>query len=67
MTKDLASLALYIEKLKAHDWVFDYTDDHRVWTKGAADRKVLETFRMSIDVDFEVWNEYAPAAFRRGT
>lgn len=24
----------YWTKLNAHDWFFEYSDDHRVWTKG---------------------------------
>lgn len=26
--------AIYEEALKHHDWTFQYSDDHRVWTRG---------------------------------
>ena len=31
----------FLEKLKAHDWYYAYSDDHRYWTAGSKQRKEL--------------------------
>jgi hypothetical protein len=31
----------YRELLRTHDWFFNYADDHRAWSKGNDERKVL--------------------------
>ena len=38
----LAELDAYIEQLNNHDWSYEYSDDHKVWSLGLANRKALE-------------------------
>ena len=35
--KDSAGLARLCDELRAHDWTFEMSDDHRYWTKGIAE------------------------------
>lgn len=28
-------------KLRAHDWTYEYSDDHSVWTRGTSERKAI--------------------------
>jgi len=30
-----------IEKLKNHDWTYEYSDDHNTWRKGQAERREI--------------------------
>ena len=53
----------YIQKLKNHDWTYDYADDHRSWSKGSKERGELRMIQKEIDPDFEIWNEYAPDGY----
>jgi len=32
----------YVEKLWHHDWFYDFSDDHRVWSAGASAQANLE-------------------------
>jgi len=53
----------YIQKLKNHDWTYDYADDHRSWSRGSQERGELRMIQKEIDPDFEIWNEYAPDGY----
>jgi hypothetical protein len=50
----------YREKLAAHDWFYDWSDDHRVWRQGQEARKELERLASRLDPDLIIWFEYAP-------
>lgn len=54
----------YRQALGAHDWYYDYSDDHSVWAAGKAQRAALRDMRNNIDADGKIWNEYAPADFK---
>jgi hypothetical protein len=54
------TLDQYIAQLKAHDWFYEYSDDHRVWQAG---RDVIEQLRQAqrtLDPQGIIWNEHAP-------
>lgn len=36
------SISEYYEALKAHDWFFEWSDDHGVYTRGREENKRLE-------------------------
>lgn len=38
---DPAYLSAYIDRLKAHDWFYERSDDHRAWKAGAANAQKL--------------------------
>tara|TARA_Y100001937_G_C7136366_1_gene340220 strand:+ start:14058 stop:14525 length:468 start_codon:yes stop_codon:yes gene_type:complete len=50
----------YIKRLKLHDWWYDYSDDHSVYTKGNEARNKLIKLQEDIDTDFQIWNQYCP-------
>lgn len=53
-------LQQYILALKAHDWAFEHSDDHRVWHAGKASLEALREAKRLIDPDGMVWNQFAP-------
>ena len=55
----------YARRLQTHDWFYDYSDDHSVWTKGSSERSDLYRIREDLDPNYEVWNKHAPEMFRR--
>lgn len=55
----------YKSLLSRHDWYYDYSDDHSVWTRGSNERKQLNSMQDAIDSDYAIWNEYAPDMFKR--
>ena len=48
----------YIERLKAMDWFFDYSDDYRVWEKYAKEIVDLSTYALEHDAEYKLWNKY---------
>jgi hypothetical protein len=54
----------YIDALKTHDWYYEYSDDHSVYSRGRASAQAIQKMRDAIDEDFKIWNEYVPERFR---
>lgn len=54
----------YEALLKGHDWEFDRSDDHRVWTRGHYERQALRAMQQRLDPEFATWNRLAPPEFR---
>lgn len=63
MLYEINSVDEYIERLKHHDWFYDYTDDHRVWTLGRKDRDAINCARERYDTGYDLWNQYCPEMF----
>jgi hypothetical protein len=57
-----ASMTLdeYTAALKRHDWFYEYSDDHKVWTRGREQARALNAARQEHDKGYEIWNQYAP-------
>jgi len=53
----------YKEKLLSHDWFYDYSDDHRVWTAGKNSFAQLKEMQKIYDPHYFIWNEYCPDQF----
>ena len=58
------------DMLRVHDWYYDRSDDHRVWTAGSArSREIDILFRRVQAVDpelaVETWNAAAPLDMHR--
>jgi hypothetical protein len=58
--------------LKTHDWLFDFADDHSVWTRGHAERERLRSLALTLgEHDAErvsnLWNALCPDGFERST
>ena len=60
--KELGPQAMddYIAKLKAHDWTYDYSDDHRVWQRGSQERDEIRRLAKIIDPDLKIYNKFNP-------
>lgn len=58
-------LTLYQQRLAAHDWSFEYSDDHSAWQRGRAKLQELQYLQPAVDPDFTIWNRYAPAEYQR--
>lgn len=56
------NIETYRAKLAAHDWRFEFSDDHRVWQRGMEQRRELADMMRVLDPYAKVWNQYAPAA-----
>jgi hypothetical protein len=41
MTQVKATMSTLIEMLRNHDWYFEYSDDHKVWQRGATQRAAI--------------------------
>ena len=62
----------FIKALKSHDWFFDFSDDHSVWTRGrdeksslvAMGEQLVKSEEMTSGQVANLWNEFAPERFR---
>jgi hypothetical protein len=65
------SLTHFANLLKQHDWHFEYTSDHSVWTRGRAARNAIRRNEDTLLKEHSqaelntIWNEYAPSDFKR--
>lgn len=71
--EDSEEVTQFIEQLKAHDWTYTYSDDHRAYTKGEAERKALyaakerlEEGGMSSEETVALWNQHTQPMFHIG-
>ena len=58
--------------LKSHDWLFDFADDHSVWTRGHAERERLRSIGLTLGKEdaekvSNLWNALCPDGFERST
>lgn len=54
----------YIERLKAHDWWYEYSDDGNVYEAGRDSFKELRMLRHDLDPDGALWNQFAPSEYQ---
>jgi hypothetical protein len=57
----------YIQKLRRHDWDFEFSDDHMVWHRGTEERNELRRLAAIFDPYLLLWNTWAPVAHRRNS
>jgi len=57
-------IAEYREKLKKHDWTYEYSDSHEVWRRGQAERRELVNLQLRLDPKGEIWNSIAEPEFQ---
>jgi hypothetical protein len=61
------SIEEYKNRLKHHDWYYDYSDDGSVWRRGSAERSALNDFQEKFDPLAVIWNSLAPEDFKKKT
>lgn len=49
----------YRERLRTHDWLYDFSEDPGVVSRGKAERTALTEIQKRIDPDKAIWNQYA--------
>jgi hypothetical protein len=54
----------YIAALQAHDWTYEFSDDHSAWQRGFNEHSRLTRLQREIDPLFALWNTHAPAGHR---
>ena len=55
----------YKDRLKRHDWFYDYSDDHGVYTRGSNSIMKIYELAKEIDPKWEIFNQYAPDQFKK--
>lgn len=50
----------YEALLKAHDWFYEYSDDHRVWQAGVTERRRIQSMKQRVDPDGSIYAKYKP-------
>ena len=55
----------YKQALQAHDWTFEWSDDHNVWTRGTVQRQLLNAAQKALDKDCAIWNSLCHQDYRR--
>lgn len=62
----------FTNALRFHDWFFDFSDDHSVWTRGrdekaslvAMGKQLVNSEEMTSGQVANLWNEFAPERFQ---
>ena len=70
MIKNKELLSKFTNALRSHDWFFDFSDDHSVWTRGRNEKESLVAMAKKLVADgmdsievANLWNEFAPSRF----
>ena len=53
----------YFEALGHHDWTYNYSDDHRAWTKGLAESTRLQSIAQENTTLLRMYKDYADYIF----
>lgn len=51
--------AVYFSQLEKHDWYYNYSDDHRVWTNGSAQAKRLQAIAQENPILIRMLKDYS--------
>tara|TARA_B110000285_G_C15030171_1_gene566298 strand:- start:61 stop:294 length:234 start_codon:yes stop_codon:yes gene_type:complete len=49
----------YFEALGHHDWYYNYSDDHRAWTKGLTESKRLQSIAQENPTLLRMYKDYS--------
>ena len=55
----------YVNQLKAHDWFYDYSDDHVVWVKGREQANKLSAKAMSHEAYNQIYRMWKDTVINR--
>lgn len=67
---DTLALEMFDAMCKAHDWYYQYSDDHRVYTAGRdAESRLIARFnglkRRFPEATLAIWNQYSPKEMQK--
>lgn len=60
----MSEIDQYKQRLSSHDWSYEYSDDHSVWSRGRDERQRLSAQARQLDPDYTIWNSLAPEGYR---
>jgi len=63
----MTTLPEFYSMLANHDWYFEYSDDHKVWSRGRASRDRIFQVSKETPEHSKLYEEYFNYAFREGT
>ena len=52
------SPADYLDELRRHDWYYEYSDDHRAWTKGRDNGRRLQAICQEDPLLSRMYSDY---------
>jgi len=52
-------LAGYFKSLESHDWYYNYSDDHRAWSKGSEESRRLQSIAQENPTLLRMYNDYS--------
>lgn len=55
----------FVNQLKAHDWFYDYSDDHKVWVAGRESANKLSAKALSHEIYAGIYRMWADTIFNR--
>lgn len=59
------NLENYKKMLKAHDWMYQWADDARIFNAGHREHQELKRTQQTLDPDFEIWDQFCHPEYRR--
>jgi hypothetical protein len=59
------NLVEYFKELQSHDWYYEYSDDHSVWTKGKNNLGRLQAAAQENEAMLRMYNDYADYVFNK--
>lgn len=62
----MTELKDFYRMLGYHDWYYEYSDDHRVWTKGRDAKDTLERIAKESPEHKKLYEEFAKYIFSGG-
>lgn len=62
----MTSLSSFYDTLRYHDWYYEYSDDHRVWSKGRDDYAKIQQIAKESPEHKALFEDYSNYVFREG-
>jgi hypothetical protein len=59
------NLVEYFKELQSHDWYYEYSDDHSVWTRGKNNSRRLQSAAQENEVMLRMYKDYADYVFNK--
>ena len=56
----------FFKLLTDHDWTYNYSDDHRAWTKGSKEAQRLQAIMQEVSLYAKMYKDYSDYVFKSG-
>ena len=54
----------FFKLLTDHDWTYNYSDDHRAWTKGSKEAFIIKDILQEVPLYTKMYKDYADYMFK---